>query len=1374
VKILHTHHLFKKKESSNDIHQRGIMRVVVIGGGIAGAAISRSLSKRGASITLLERSSALCSGATWHAAGLVTRFAGSPKLKKLHVRSLELLEELHGRTEDGIGLHLPGSIRLIEKGNDARLAEAMQHVQMAALYDLPEYPTEIISPEKIKELHPLIDTSSIECGIWTPNDGDICPSLLTHAVSKEARAHGASVLLNTEVVSLERLATGGFKVHAVDRVSGDKSIFECDAAVNAAGLWSRGVTDMMDSDALHHPAFVIEHQYAVTEAVEGVDSKASSTLPVLRDLAGSSYIRQEQRGFLIGPYESECTVRSEKEWARGPPPSWDGMELFQDSVDRLEDNLMSAMTLIPALETVGFKSVVNGPTIWTGDSLPRCGRSSIPGWYDFNSLTYGIAQGLPLAEYLTGIILDGEMPFDGTDYFDPLRYGGWASDAFAEEKIKETYTHNNSVVFGSYENRSAGVEHLGDTFPLKQTLASHGALFGTVGHSGTETPLVYAADAKSVRDNKTLSGYSWAKRADEEALAVVENVGISYCPFSKIVVSGPRADELVGYATTAVLPKAENQCRLTYALTPTGKVQAEFSMVRTTSASPLMKRLGVSGNAWYMVGSRDHSAMDAELLRQRARELGMTLGSDIHIVDASNRVCVLQVAGPKSADVMRSIQSGIDELKPMRTRSYDAFGDEREKPLPVEAFRVSFTGEAGFELHVPSSDSIDLHELIWSHEASKRAGLVHFGSAATNSLRIERGYKVRADLDYVHYTEADIAPYVSKKRNFLGKGTTSSDSPKTSVSFKVAVTDPAWEWSIVSDTPIRDATKCGRVVGYTTTSAKGTRTGGVVALGYLTEAISSDSKLEMESWGKRWNVEVSNGPVHASSKPKAKAKSAHNAPSPRSYYEGIFHSSMPSTKIKEIFADEATYSYTRKPIERAWTMNPMAYYDDDFFDLEQNRIYSGAWTVVGLSDSVRKPGDTVLAKLGSQNIFLTRDKNMNLNGFLNVCRHRGSTLVHKDGNYPVISCPYHRWGYALDGRLLATPLWDMGDGKRKPCKKLNKPVRNMSLPRTPTQEDITRAASDVSAAEKQAETSKPPKEMKSLAEAYDVAQASDFKKKDYPLFNVRTEEWNGFLFATKEPNAPSVKECFGDLDDRLSQYPLDELVQVRSKVYEPDANWKLLAENFMEYYHLPSVHPELCKVSGVDEHERRQGPGQYVGFCTFPLTLGGTPIDPRPDIIPAMPGLDADNQRTGWFHYLFPNMFWFLFPDHMFAVYFEPQSATKTVERGSLLVHPTLLEKEVLADGSMVQDRLDDMFAFYDMTNMEDILACERVQNGIKAHPYEGGRYSFRFEETIHRFQNMVIDHVIGQPRIPCGDDVGQGLRRDTQHPGEVSWRSMQ
>ena len=99
--------------------------------------------------------------------------------------------------------------------------------------------------------------------------------------------------------------------------------------------------------------------------------------------------------------------------------------------------------------------------------------------------------------------------------------------------------------------------------------------------------------------------------------------------------------------------------------------------------------------------------------------------------------------------------------------------------------------------------------------------------------------------------------------------------------------------------------------------------------------------------------------------------------------------------------------------------------------MEKKRIWGRSWVAVGNVDDLRHPGDTIIANVGGQPIFVSRDKKGNLNGFKNVCRHRGSKLIRQNGRYPVISCPYHRWGYSLTGKLLATPLWNTVEGGQK-------------------------------------------------------------------------------------------------------------------------------------------------------------------------------------------------------------------------------------------------------------------------------------------------------------------------------------------------------
>jgi glycine/D-amino acid oxidase-like deaminating enzyme len=196
------------------------MKAVVIGGGIAGAAISKSLAKRGVAVTLLEKTPQLCSGATWHAAGLVTRFAGGSKLKKLHVQALRQLNELED-THGPIGLNRPGSLRLIEAGNSDRMMEAEQQMAMSALYDDDDLPSLLLGPSEVKELHPLIDETQIQAAIYTQKDGDIDPTTLTNTVARLAKEDGAVIKYNAEVTGIERHDNGTFTIATRDgEVSG--------------------------------------------------------------------------------------------------------------------------------------------------------------------------------------------------------------------------------------------------------------------------------------------------------------------------------------------------------------------------------------------------------------------------------------------------------------------------------------------------------------------------------------------------------------------------------------------------------------------------------------------------------------------------------------------------------------------------------------------------------------------------------------------------------------------------------------------------------------------------------------------------------------------------------------------------------------------------------------------------------------------------------------------------------------------------------------------------------------------------------------------------------------------------------------------------
>lgn len=325
-------------------------------------------------------------------------------------------------------------------------------------------------------------------------------------------------------------------------------------------------------------------------------------------------------------------------------------------------------------------------------------------------------------------------------------------------------------------------------------------------------------------------------------------------------------------------------------------------------------------------------------------------------------------------------------------------------------------------------------------------------------------------------------------------------------------------------------------------------------------------------------------------------------------------------------------------------------------------------------------------------------------------QHRGARLV-KDAEAcgkKSISCPYHNWGYSLDGRLMGTPLWN----------------KEMKL-------------SDEQLEER-------------LKAAFSTEDVKNFKKEEFGLLPVRVEKWGPFIYANLSGDAPPIEEYLGRVTEDLELYPFDDLVTVRQTTMDIKANWKLLAENFLDFYHVPTVHPGYCEVSRFDDHDRSQGDGAYMCHITYPLTNAGSALDL--DRFPNMPGLKGTrHEKTGWFHLHFPNMFYFLLPHSFFVVIIEPTGPTTSTEHVRLMAHKDSIE---LA-GEGAQEALQGMWEAYIKVNTEDYQICEECQIGANAEAWKGGRMAWTLEESLNRFHKMVANCMTGKPHIiPEGDKI--------------------
>jgi len=384
--------------------------------------------------------------------------------------------------------------------------------------------------------------------------------------------------------------------------------------------------------------------------------------------------------------------------------------------------------------------------------------------------------------------------------------------------------------------------------------------------------------------------------------------------------------------------------------------------------------------------------------------------------------------------------------------------------------------------------------------------------------------------------------------------------------------------------------------------------------------------------------------------------------------------------VTESWTTEAAWAGTRKSLSHASGLPAECYTDPTFFALEQQLVFSTSWVPIAIADQVTH-GRMLVRQLGNKSVVLTRNANDELRGFLNSCRHRGTELAESDCDIgSVIRCPYHRWGYDLDGTLVATPRF--GD-----------------------------------------------------------AGVDDFDPADFPLHQVRVAQWGVLVFGCLDPTTMPLQEWIGDLAERTGAYQLEQWRTVETQDLTINANWKLISENFQEYYHLTWVHPELSKVSRVDDHYRYQGPGLYCGQTTTPVSS-----DDRNDwtAMPPAVGLTESDAQSGRFLAIFPNVLLSLLPNHVFVMMLQPVAPGRTVETCTFLLPPSTPDVPE-------EDFAATRFFWLDV-NAEDIDIVERGQRGLTGGGFTPGRLSPRFEEPLHRFHNMIADRFLGLDRVPPGD----------------------
>ena len=298
-----------------------------------------------------------------------------------------------------------------------------------------------------------------------------------------------------------------------------------------------------------------------------------------------------------------------------------------------------------------------------------------------------------------------------------------------------------------------------------------------------------------------------------------------------------------------------------------------------------------------------------------------------------------------------------------------------------------------------------------------------------------------------------------------------------------------------------------------------------------------------------------------------------------------------------------------KPIEVANGLPNECYTNINYLAHEREKIFFNKWTVVGVANSVPNPGDVKPYSLLGIPLIILRDKDNRIRVFHNVCSHRGFKLLDNPCNLKnVIRCPYHSWCYDFTGKLIATP--HIGGLNNHQSQKFDKTKSNLK--------------------------------------------------------EVKSKVWMDIIFVNINSNEIEFDEYIRPLEKRWSKFinKEDHKFLIHSKDYgyfslDVKCNWKFAIENYCESYHLPTIHPELNKVSNIDDHYHIQGlPNRFAGQGSKKYeqpVKGNKKFD-------TFSNWDKKMLKNSEYVALFPNVMIGLHVDHFYVFWLEPLAMNKTRE----------------------------------------------------------------------------------------------------------------
>lgn len=674
-------------------------QVVIIGGGVIGCSVAYHLTQLGwRDVVLLEKSD-LTAGTTWHAAGLVVSgtFSSETMINMArYTRNLyEILEEETGLST---GFKPVGHLEL------ATTQEWLTNLRRVAGYARTYgHTVEEISPAEVKRMWPLFETGDILAGFYCPDDGRTNPVDTTMSLAKGARLGGARILEQTPVTGIKQ------KNGRVTGVVTDKGEIEAEYVVNCAGMWARQLGKMA---GVQVPLQAAEHYYLITEPIETLHAN----LPIVEDPMRYAYFREEVGGLMIGLFEPVAGP-----WGvKGIPENFAFGEIRPDW-DRLMPYLEHAMERVPIAKTAGIHKFFCGPESFTPDMGPLMGESpELKNFFvaaGFNSL--GILLGGGAGQIMAAWIVDGLPPVD-TSEIDIARMQPWQNNPrYLQDRTVEILGFMYSVGYPNLQfNRARNVRKS----PLYDRLAEQGAYFAS--YAGWEYADWYAPKGVKPDVDYTWGRQNWFEfRAAEHKAAREAVVLMDYSVMCKFLVQGRDAESVLSRICANNVAVPEGRCVYTQWLNTQGSIVADLTVTRLAKDC-------------YLVVSADGTSGTVKSWLKR------NIPDDAHVfvTDVTSAYSILNVQGPRSRALLSQVTRAelSNSAFPYLTMQEIDVGY-----ATVKALRISYVGELGWELYVPTEFAHHVFDTLM--DAGAAFDLKLAGLQALDSLRLEKAYR-----DYGH------------------------------------------------------------------------------------------------------------------------------------------------------------------------------------------------------------------------------------------------------------------------------------------------------------------------------------------------------------------------------------------------------------------------------------------------------------------------------------------------------------------------------------------------------------------------------------------------------------------------------------------------